>query len=108
MLLHKGFLIMSCLERDLNLEKESGKVRLAVSKIIEESIDKMQGDIFDEEGNIEHLIQSIFSDGICWFVFLLVPIVISTEEERKRQQTDVSLLVFCISNKDTSVSWVGI
>jgi hypothetical protein len=43
-------------------------VGLAVSKMIEESIDKMQGDIFDEkteEGNIEHLIQSIFSDGIC-------------------------------------------
>lgn len=68
MLLHKGFLIMSCLERDLNLEKESGKVGLAVSKMIEEIIDKMQGDIFDEkteEENIEHLIQSIVSDGIC-------------------------------------------
>jgi len=59
---------MSCLERDLNLEKESGKVGLAVSKMIEEIIDKMQGDIFDEkteEENIEHLIQSIVSDGIC-------------------------------------------
>jgi hypothetical protein len=60
---------MSCLERDLNLEKESCKVGLlAVSKMIEESIDKMQGDILDEKTkkeNIEHLIQSIFSDGIC-------------------------------------------
>lgn len=36
MLLHKGLLIMSCLERDLNLEKENCKVGLAVSKMIEE------------------------------------------------------------------------
>jgi len=46
---------MSCLERDLNLEKESCKVGLAVSKMIEKSIDKMQGDILDEKTKEENI-----------------------------------------------------